>query len=439
MSVSISQYIDLLFKKLQGVAKTANSTVKIYSNVSISSPPLLRGDVVWMQSGQIPATAGAVANIANARINSNAVQCVADATVPPIGGVRPTWLTNVPRWIPQEFGPTWQPKVYVGPPGAANIQATGTQIFSAGISGTGEYYFDTQAGVLNFIGETIPSVLSSGNVVYVSGYEYVGALGVGSNPGNITLGNLTVSNTTISTTLATGNITLATTGNSLVYISGTSGVAIPAGNTQQRPAAPVVGTMRFNSSSETVEIFTGTTWQSAGTVISNVTNQTIVPDGVGATYTLDQSSTAVNILVSINGITQTPNMDYTVDHTQITFTTVPLVSDVVQIRYIANTATVVEITNTSGNSTVHVTDTPSIVFGVNGNNIAEFNANQVLNMSASRGLQLPVYTVAQATSLPAPAAGQVIYVSNGDNGSACLAVYSGGAWRRVAFGAVIST
>jgi hypothetical protein len=195
MSVSISQYIDLLFKKLQGVAKTANSTVKIYSNESIASPPLLRGDVVWMQAGEIPAVAGAVANIANARINANAVQCVADTTVPPIGGVRPTWLTSVPRWIPQEFGATWQPRVYVGPPGAANIQATGTQIFSAGVSGTGEYYFDTQAGVLNFIGETIPGVLSSGNVVYVSGYEYVGALGVGSNPGNITLGNLTISNT----------------------------------------------------------------------------------------------------------------------------------------------------------------------------------------------------------------------------------------------------
>ena len=438
MSVSISQYIDLLFKKLQGVAKTANSTVKIYSNESIASPPLLRGDVVWMQSGEIPAVAGAVANIANARINANAVQCVADTTVPPIGGVRPTWLTNVPRWIPQEFGATWQPRVYVGPPGAANIQATGTQIFSAGVSGTGEYYFDTQAGVLNFIGETIPGVLSSGNVVYVSGYEYVGALGVGSNPGNITLGNLTISNTTISTSLATGNITLATTGNSLVYISGTSGVAIPAGNTQQRPGSPAIGTLRFNSSSETVEVYTGSVWQSAGSVISNVTNQTIVPDGVSDTYTLDQSSTAVNILVSINGITQTPSIDYTVAGTQITFTTVPLTTDIVQVRYIANTATVVEISNTTGNSAVQVTDTPAVVFKVNNYNIAEFNDNHVLNMSASRGLQLPTYTVAEAAALPSPAAGQVIYVSNGNSGAACLAVYSDGAWRRVNLGTAIS-
>jgi hypothetical protein len=326
----------------------------------------------------------------------------------------------------------------VGPPGAANIQATGTQIFSAGVSGTGEYYFDTQAGVLNFIGETIPGVLSSGNVVYVSGYEYVGALGVGSNPGNITLGNLTISNTTISTSLANGNITLASTGNQLVQISGTKGVTIPAGNTQQRPSNPTIGTLRFNSSNDTVEVFNGTTWQSAGAALSNVTNQTIIPDGVSDTYTLDQVSTAVNILVSLNGITQTPSVDYTVAGTQITFTTVPLTTDIVQVRYIANTATVVEISNTTGNSRIQVTDTPAIVFNVNSNNIAEFNANHVLNMSASRGLQLPTYTVAEAAALPSPAAGQVIYVSNGDSGAACLAVYSDGAWRRVNLGTAIS-
>jgi len=251
-------------------------------------------------------------------------------------------------------------------------------------------------------------------------------------------GNLVISNTTITSTLATGNITLATTGNSLVYISGTSGVAIPVGNTQQRPETPAAGTLRFNSGSETVEVYTGAVWQSAGSVISNVTNQTIVPDGVANTYTLDQSSTAVNILVSINGITQTPSIDYTVAGDQITFTTVPLTTDIVQVRYIANTATVVEISNTTGNSAVQVTDTPAVVFKVNNYNIAEFNANRVLNMSASRGLQLPTYTVAEATALPAPAAGQVIYVSNGDSGAACLAVYSDGAWRRVNLGAAIS-
>jgi hypothetical protein len=135
MAVSIAQYVDLLFKKLQGVAKTANATVKGASNESIASPAFLRGDIVWMQSDQIPSTAQAVSNIANARINGNSVECVADNTVPPIGGIYPTWLSNVSYWIPQELGATWLPKVFVGPSGAANIQSTGTQIFAAGIGG----------------------------------------------------------------------------------------------------------------------------------------------------------------------------------------------------------------------------------------------------------------------------------------------------------------
>ena len=196
MAVSIAQYVDLLFKKLQGVTKTANSTVKSASNESIASPAFLRGDIVWMQSDQIPATAQAVSGIANARINGNSVQCVADTTVPPVGGIYPTWLSNVSYWIPQELGATWLPKVFVGPSAAANIQFTGTQIFAAGIGGVGEYYFDTQAGVLNFIGETIPTVLTAGNVVYISGYEYVGDLGVQNIPDNANIGNLQISNTT---------------------------------------------------------------------------------------------------------------------------------------------------------------------------------------------------------------------------------------------------
>lgn len=179
MAISIAQYVDLLFKKLQGVAKTANAAVKSASNESIASPPLLRADVIWTDSGNIPNVAAGISGLTQAYRGANAIQCAPDTTVPPIGNVYPTWKANLNYWIPQEFGSTWLPKIYVGPAAAANIEATGTQIFAAGSGGTGEYFFDTQAGVLNFIGETIPNVLSTGNVVYVSGYRYVGNFGIG--------------------------------------------------------------------------------------------------------------------------------------------------------------------------------------------------------------------------------------------------------------------
>lgn len=331
MAVSIAQYVDLLFKKLQGVAKTANASTKSASNESIASPAFIRGDIVWMQSDEITSTAGAISGIANARTNANSVQCVADTTVPPIGSIQPTWLSNVTYWIPQEFGATWSPKVYVGPTGAANIQSTGTQIFAAGIGGIGEYYFDTQAGVLNFIGETIPSVLTAGNVVYISGYQYVGAIGVNSNPGNISIGNLTISNTTISTDLVNGNITLDPTGNGIVIIDTTTGLVLPVGNTVQRPDPAETGTVRFNTNSSLVEVYNGTAWNS---VAAEITNQLIYGDGSTLVFALNKTSTAAATLVATNGILQTPNVAYTVTGNSITFAQAPVISDVIDVRFL---------------------------------------------------------------------------------------------------------
>ena len=334
MAVSIAQYVDLLFKKLQGVTKTANSTVKSASNESIASPAFLRGDIVWMQSDQIPAIAQAVSGIANARINGNSVQCVADTTVPPVGGIYPTWLSNVSYWIPQELGATWLPKVFVGPSAAANIQSTGTQIFAAGIGGVGEYYFDTQAGVLNFIGETIPTVLTAGNVVYISGYEYVGDLGVQNIPDNANIGNLQISNTTITTTLANGNITLQPTGNSIVSINTTTGLILPVGNTDQRPSPAATGTTRFNTITGLIEVYNGNAWASTSQA---VTNQTLNGNGTATTFTLDRSTTTAAALVMLNGITQVPDQSYAMSpspSTNLVFTEAPATGDIIDIRFL---------------------------------------------------------------------------------------------------------
>jgi hypothetical protein len=335
MAVSIAQYVDLLFKKLQGVAKTANSTVKSASNESIASPAFLRGDIVWMQSDQIPATAQAVSGIANARINGNSVECVADTTVPPVGGIYPTWLSNVSYWIPQELGATWLPKVFVGPSAAANIQATGTQIFSAGIGGVGEYYFDTQAGVLNFIGETIPTVLTAGNVVYISGYEYVGDLGVQNIPDNANIGNLQISNTTITTTLANGNITLTATGSQFVQVTGTGALIIPAGNTSQRPNPQVTGMIRINTQLNQIEGYDGTNWVAgSGTAI---TNQVLNGDGTTVAFTLNTSTTTAGTLIMLNGVVQLPGTAYNMSpnpSVNLVFTEAPAVSDVIDVRFL---------------------------------------------------------------------------------------------------------
>ena len=566
MAISTTQYIDLLFKKLNGVAKTATAIQKSPSNESIASPPLLRGDIIWMQSDQVPATAQVVAGITQGYLTTSRIECVPDTTVPTIGGIYPTWLTNLTNWIPQEFGSTWPVKIYVDTAGAANPAATGTQIFSPGIGGAGEFFFDTQAGLLNFIGETIPSTLTAGKSIFVIGYRYVGLLGVTNLPdgtsignlqitgntivslnsngdivldpngtgnvrivadtsvtGNITLtgevsavgnitgnyilgngsqltgidatsiqngtsnvrvtanGNITVSvagtsnvvvftdtgeyitgllsvtgnviagNVTTSTINSTseltvasagnGNILLSATGTGIVKITGTTGFVVPVGNTAQRPVPVDDGTLRLNSTLNELEVYNSGGWQTVGSSAGNitVTDQQITPDGTNTVYTLDQATTAPSIMVAINGVTQTPNDGYTVTGNLITFIEAPLSSDYVDIRFLTSAvATPGSLYNTAANSSVQVNDVPEIAFTVNNTVRTKITANGIVDISTGRSIKMPLYTVSQADALTGRTEGEMIYVQNGDSGAACLAVFTGGAWKRVVLGAAIS-
>jgi len=216
MSIPVDQKVDLLYKQAFGVTKTDTEDNKSPSNESIPSPLLIRGDTMWTQADQIPGTASAVANLVQAYTGSNAVECTADNTTVPIGSVYPTWKTDLTYWIPAEFGATYQVQIWVDSSGVADPTATGTQIFAAGSGGTGEWYFNYQSGVLNFIGETIPTALTSGKVLYVVGYRYIGLTGVTNLPGNTNIGDLNFDGTTISSTTTDGNINLQPDGNGVV-------------------------------------------------------------------------------------------------------------------------------------------------------------------------------------------------------------------------------
>jgi hypothetical protein len=447
MAISTEQYIDLLFKKAVGVAKTATAEQKSPSNEDIASPELLRGDIVWTESGQIGSSAQIIPGITRAYLETDTIECTFDDTIPPINGVRPTWLTGLTAWIPSSFGSTWPIKVYIDVPGAVNAQVTGTQIFNMGITGVdttrvGEYYFDTQAGLLNFIGTTIPAIFIANPTysIYIAGYRYVGLMGTTHLPGNTTIGNLFVNDTSITTTLTDGNIIIDATGTGITQITGTAGVVIPSGNTSQRPDPAEQGTLRYNNVSGVVEIYTGSAWVGTGGSIASITNQTIEGDGSTFTFTLDQVCTAASILVTINGINQTPNVDYAVtDELYITFTTTPIVSDTIQVRFISQITTITSITNVNGNTSISASASGNIDFKINNSTVAQITNSNILDISASHSLQLPTYTVAEANGIGNVATGQVIYVSNGATGSPCLAVYSGGNWKQVAIGNTITT
>ena len=430
MTIPQSQYVDLLVKKFAGVAKTDTETNKSPSNENIPSPALNRGDTCWTQADQIPPTAVATANLVVAYRNANAIQCTADTTCVPIGGIYPTWLTSIPEWIPPEFGSTYTVQAYVGPPGAANIVATGTFISSAGQGGTGEWFFDYQAGLLNFIGETIPASLTSGNVVYIAGYSYDGLTGVTNLPNNSNIGNITITDTTISSNSA-----------NLVAFGGTSGVVMPAGTTGEQPVSPPIGTTRFNTSTNLLESWDGAAWVTGtggGGGAGSIIDQQITPDGVANTFVLTQATTTSGVFVAINGIQQLPDIAYNVTGNSITFTQTPLTQDLIDIRFVTYFQSVSTLVNSNGSSAVAIQ--PSGNINITAGNIlsAVINTAGTLDISSGQSLKLPSYTVAQAGNISSPTAGQVIYVSNGDSGAPSLAVYDGSSWKRVSLGTTIS-
>ena len=220
MAVSQAQIVDLLYKQAFGVTKTDTAQNKSPSNESIPSPALNRGDTAWTQADAIPNPAAAVANVVQAYVGANAVECIADNTTVPIGGVYPTWETQLTNWIPQEFGATYVVQVWADSSGVANPTVTGTQIFADGSGGTGQYYYNYESGVLNFIGETIPAALTAGKVLYIVGYRYVGLTGVTNLPSGTDIGNIEITGSNIAGTTTNANLNINPNGSGQVVIGG---------------------------------------------------------------------------------------------------------------------------------------------------------------------------------------------------------------------------
>jgi hypothetical protein len=167
------------------------------------------------------------------------------------------------------------------------------------------------------------------------------------NIANVTLtqvGNVSFNDTTISanadmTVTSTGNIYLDAQGAGIVRISGSDALGLPNGDSGNRPANPETGYFRFNSDIGGIEYWDGTDWISPG--IQPISSQVLTPDGVTDDFVLSDDATPESVLVMINGTLQQPYVAYTVTGNVITFSEVPLTSDVIEVRRIAAGATTV--------------------------------------------------------------------------------------------------
>lgn len=421
MALADSTKVDFLWKKLGfGVTKTAPNANKQAFNESIPSPLLMRGDKVWQSSGSIPAVKPAanssiVGIYQDAAGGSATVETAEDLSAPD----NRTWKTNLTDWIPTEFGSTYLVKVYVDDAGSSDPQTGGTQLFQAGSGNDDEWFFDYSSGVLNFNGTNIPTVIGTGvtgKSVYIVGARYIGPFGVG---GGTTIGNITVTDTTLSTTNAGANIIMQTTSQGTVQVDNTTAFNVSVGTTAQRPTTPVTGDLRFNSTNTSMEVYNGSGWVNVGDDTATITTQSFSGDNSTVAFTLNATATTASVIISINGTVQAPTTAYAVSGTTLTFTEAPASGDAIEVRKISSLTTISEISNGAGD-----------VISVDANGVAQF--------ATVHSLQLPTYTVTQANALSNKAAGQLIYVSNGNGGAPCLAVYNGSNWQQVRFDGVIS-
>jgi hypothetical protein len=150
--------------------------------------------------------------------------------------------------------------------------------------------------------------------------------------------------------------------NAIVNFAVTSSIKAPVGNTAQRPATGVTGMMRFNTTSNALEVYDNSAWTSVGVpVFTVIDDQQFAGDGTTVAFTLGSSQTTNSCIVSINGVVQIPSLAYSVSTTTLTFTEAPAVGDVIDVRQITTTTTVTSIANSSGNAVVAVSPTAAQV------------------------------------------------------------------------------
>jgi len=154
----------------------------------------------------------------------------------------------------------------------------------------------------------------------------------------------------------------AQTVNAIVAFNSTNSILLPAGTQGQRPATGVTGMLRFNSTTNSIEIYNNSAWIGVGsTVFTVITDQQFNGDGATTAFTLANSSTTAATIVSINGVLQIPTSAYSVSGVTLTFTEAPATGDLIDVRALTTTTTLLSLQNVSSNAGVSLSDTNNIV------------------------------------------------------------------------------
>jgi len=334
--------------------------------------------------------------------------------------------------------------IYAPTLNAGTIGNSGSQFFGATANLTGNASVNALSafqigntntileGTIASVSSSQPNITSTGTLVslVVAGNITSANLITGNinssfinSNGNLTVGNITATNAVTATTVnaniytnyitaqsANGNVIISPTGNGFVTVSSTNALLVPSGDNGQYPIYNIAGMIRWNTSYNYLEVYTGTSWEAVGLEGTTVvTSDTFTGNGSQTQFTLSQNNTTQGTLVSINGVLQIPTTSYTVSGNVLTFAEAPVSTDIIEARSYAPGQDVSGIR--SGNSRFYIhadyvgaTAVDRITTIANGNIVAETTESNTaifntLNISSGMAANVSNIAVNSTTSV----------------------------------------
>jgi hypothetical protein len=168
-----------------------------------------------------------------------------------------------------------------------------------------------------------------------------------------------------------GNLVQAnTTQGAKLVINSTDAMIVPKGTSAQRPGnagyTDVAGMIRFNTTNGDLEYYDGAAWKTSGAVFTVISTRVFSApsgdpygnvDGTNTTFTLPYASSTNSVIVSVNGVVQTPTSTYTVTGDQLVFTEAPVLGDEVEARLIQTTSSITSLQDSTGYNSFMPTET----------------------------------------------------------------------------------
>ena len=129
---------------------------------------------------------------------------------------------------------------------------------------------DLNSTRLNAIRVEVDDLVIDGNTISSVNNQNINITSSGT--GKVKIENFEIKDNTLTNTVSGSVTTISQTGTGYFKIDGTTGFVIPVGAGSQRPSGtPETGFTRFNTDDQRIEVYNGTTWQSAAGSSSGVT------------------------------------------------------------------------------------------------------------------------------------------------------------------------